>query len=130
MHHGLMKILAINLPENLRDAITSALGEVVCHSELLSDAFDQLQNQDFTLVVCCISTVSISRESFEYLIGLTLISTRIVLVGDSTQLTGFQRYTELGIELLVNPSGQEIVNRLLTAPKRAEPIVTKSGPCD
>ena len=112
-----MPVLAIYLPGNVCDEITCTSGDVVYRTDRLSDAFEQLQNQDFTVVVCCLSTTTISQESLEFLIGLTLISTRIILIGNSDQLAGFKRYKEMGVELLVNPSSQEIAGRIQAGPE-------------
>ncbi|HIG40065.1 MAG: hypothetical protein ABGY96_22085 [bacterium] len=122
-----MQILTINLPTSLSDAITCELGEIVCRTNHLSEAFDQLQNEDFDIVVCCISPQSISYQSLETLIGLTLISTRIILVGESDKLADYMSYNELGIELLAGLSREDLVNRIRSsAEPETDPVQRRS----
>ena len=64
-------------------------------------------------------------QSLETLIGLTLISTRIILVGDSDKLADYMSYNELGIELLASLSREDLVNRIQKAPQPG--LETDSG---
>jgi hypothetical protein len=117
-----MQILTVNLDRTLCDAITCEFGETVYCCECFQEAFELLRNEDFHVIICRVAG-TISHHSLDTLIGLTLISTRIILVVDSNQRTNYADYKELGIELLASPSVTRLLERIHTRPPTSKAIM-------
>ena len=107
-----MEILTINLPQDLCEEITCELGNLVYRATSFPEAFEELQCQDFKTIICGVSCASVSDQCLGTLLGLSFVSTQIILIGDAADISNYFAYRELGIELLVNPSCLDITNRI------------------
>ena len=105
-----MPILAINLDKDQSDAITCELGEIVCAVNSLEQACALVREEDFTTIVYRISNGSPDLKEITNLVGLTLVSTRIILIGQSGLLARRNDWRGLGVEFLPSPSVDELVD--------------------
>ncbi len=105
-----MPILAINLDKDQSDAITCELGEIVCTVNSLELACELVREEDFTTIVYRISNGSPDLKEITNLVGLTLVSTRIILIGQSDLLARRNDWRGLGVEFLPSPTVDELVD--------------------
>jgi hypothetical protein len=112
VEHNGMRILAINLDKDQTDAITCELGEIVCTVDDLEQACELVQKEDFTTILYRIMVDSPNLAEITNLVGLTLISTRIILIGQSALLARRNDWRGLGVELLPIPSVDELVRQV------------------
>jgi hypothetical protein len=105
-----MQILSINLSRDLSDEITCELGEVVCHVASVDEAYELISDEDFTVIV---STIGEERGLYPAdlarLLGITPVSTRILLLGESDQFPELDHWQDQGIEFLGNSSQSELI---------------------
>jgi len=107
-----MQILAVNLAKELVDAIVCELGEVVCSAHNFEEASAQIQQEDFSIILYAVTEETFDRSILDALVGLTLISTRIILLGENRQLARYDGWQELGIEFIHNPSLKSVICKI------------------
>ncbi|MBQ74755.1 MAG: hypothetical protein CMQ20_06985 [Gammaproteobacteria bacterium] len=105
-----MTVLTINLDKSQSDAITCELGETVCAVDSLEDGCVLVEKEEFSKIVYGITADSPSLAEITNLVGLTLISTRIILIGEPGLLAERAGWCGLGVELLPNPTTDELVH--------------------
>ncbi|MBQ63001.1 MAG: hypothetical protein CMQ19_13130 [Gammaproteobacteria bacterium] len=105
-----MTVLAINLDKSQSDAITCELGETVCAVENLEDGCVLVEKEEFSKIIYCITADSPNLAEITNLVGLTLISTRIILIGQPEVLAARNDWCGLGVELLPNPTVNELIH--------------------
>ncbi len=110
VEYSAMRILAINLDKDQSDAITCELGEIVCAVNNLEQACELVQKEDFTTIVYCVTNSSPDLTEIIPLVGLTLVSTRIILIGQSDLLAKRNDWCGLGVELLPSPTIDELIH--------------------
>ena len=105
-----MRILAVNLDKAESDAITSELGEFICAVNCLEQACELVQKEDFTTIVYRITNGSPDLKGITNLVGLTLISARILLIGRSDLLARRNDWLGLGVEFLPSPTISRLIH--------------------
>ncbi len=91
------------------------LGEIVCCSTTLEEAYKLIQNEDFTTIVYGINSSTKDSQEIATLVGLTLVTTRIIVVADPDKVANCRDWQELGVELLADPTDQEVIDRICTS---------------
>ena len=107
-----MQILAINLSQSLIDAISCELGEIVCHTNDVTEACELIKNEDFSIIIRSIDLETVNQSALSTLLGLTSPSTRIVLVSETSMLNEIKKWEELGIEVLIRPTTDDLLRCL------------------
>lgn len=102
-----MKILSIHLSVEHLDAVTQLLktGKLVTHlyqAENISEACAQIQKDYYALVLYQLDP-NFDHSDLDTLVGLTLISMRIIVLGEVAQMAPCQGWQDLGVTFLASP---------------------------
>ena len=114
-----MKILSIHLSDEQLEAVTQLLatGGVVTHlyqAQNITEACAQIQEDDYALVLYQLDS-KFDRSDLDTLVGLTLISTRIMVLGEAAQMAPCQGWQDLGVQFLASPDCNTLAKELQLA---------------
>jgi hypothetical protein len=117
-----MKILSIHLSERQLETVTNLLvtGDVVTHlyhAQNITEACAQIKEDDYAVVLYQLDA-SFDRADLDRLVGLTLISTRVIVLGEAMQMVPCQGWQELGVQFLVSPNSRTLIKALQAAIKK------------
>lgn len=114
-----MKILSIHLSNEQLDAVTQlfSTGDVVTHlyqAQSFDEACTQIQEDDYAVVLYQLDS-QFDRTDLDTLVGLTLISTLIIVLGEAAQLAPCQGWQDLGVQFLASPDCDTLTKELKRA---------------
>ena len=112
VEYSRMQILSIDLDRTLEDTLICELGVIVCHAADLAEACDQISTEDFSVILYNITPETYEHKLLQKLVGLSLISTRIILLGGPDQLAPELNLKDLGVELSPACSATELVRKI------------------
>lgn len=110
-----MQILSINLSNYLSDVITCDLGDIVCRVKNIEEACELIRHEDFSVIINALELNNFDRQALSRLLGLTPISTRMLLIGDTEHLENCEDLSAQGVEFINNPTGGELVRSIQTS---------------
>ena len=109
-----MQILTINLDKNLEQELSSQLSDKVQHSKSMDDACSIIESNDIHCIIKNTSAEACENDAINSLLGLTPISTKLILIGDTIDGPLQAQWRELGIDFLLSPSSAEIIQKIST----------------
>ena len=107
-----MHILTINLSEELQVQLSALLKSRVSHSKTMEEACRLIKTDEFNFIVKMVDADNLGCESVTTLLGLTPISTKILLIGQTVDNPSLSTWQELGIDFLLDPSANEIAQKI------------------
>lgn len=109
-----MHILTINLSQPYRSAVPSDLSEVVSHTSSFDQACRLIDQEEYSLIIKAYDSEELDKPRVTQLLGLTPLSTKIILVGDPHKTQNLMQWQEMGIEVLCNPSVETLCTKVQT----------------
>ena len=109
-----MHILTINLSEKFAAQLTSLIKSRITHSKTMTDACLLIKKNEFSLIVKKTDAKNPENQFVITLLGLTPISTKILLIGKTVNKTNLFAWQALGIDFLLDPSANEIAQKIQT----------------
>lgn len=109
-----MQILTINLSPDLAEQLSNHKEYSFYHSESMQDACHKIEHDEFNLILKKTDSETLEGDSINTLLGLTPISTKILLFGKQVGSPCVCAWRELGIEFLPDPTAPQIIQQIQT----------------
>ncbi|MFT7688604.1 MAG: hypothetical protein ACI9FB_003968 [Candidatus Azotimanducaceae bacterium] len=109
-----MHILTINLSDKLEKQLSTLLKSSFSHTKTMADAARLIKTDEFNFIIKMMDADNLNYDSVTILLGLTAISTKILLIGNSVDSASIVTWQEFGIDFLLDPSACEIAQKIRT----------------
>jgi len=109
-----MQILTINLDRELAEQLSLHKEYSFYHAQSMADACHKMTHDEFNLILKKTNLEFSENDTIKILLGLTPISTKILLFGkgvDSQRLCGWR---ELGIDFIFDPTIPQLIQEIQT----------------
>jgi len=107
-----MHILTIDLEKQYLNSLTCELSELICHTNNFDQATRLIHTQDFAVIIMSYTLESRDRDLVSQLLGLTPLSTKIILIGDANRVPSLLNWQDMGIEVMSNPKPYDITDKI------------------
>ncbi|MBL4682614.1 MAG: hypothetical protein JKY88_18090 [Pseudomonadales bacterium] len=109
-----MQILTINLNQELAEQLSLHKEYSFCHAQSMADACHKTAHDEFNFILKKTDLEFSEDDTVKTLLGLTPISTKILLFGKDVDSQRLCTWRELGIDFIFDPTVPELIQKIQT----------------
>ena len=109
-----MQILTLGLNQEQAEQLSCHKDYNFYHSQSMADACHRMEHEDFNLILKQTNLGSTENNTISTLLGLTPISTKILLFGKQVDSSCLCAWRELGIDFIPDPTVPELIQQIQT----------------